>query len=97
MSGSGFRRLLPPALVALLMAGSATNAFAAGALFSGLEEKLWEIGDGLVILGAAATFVGAAWTILAWMGRLGGMATAVGILIGGIFLSQLRTFVEYLF
>ena len=83
--------------VVVLLLFWGTTAYAAGALFSGLEEKLWEIGDGLVILGAAATFVGAAWTILAWMGRLGGMSTAVGILIGGIFLSQLRVFVEYLF
>jgi hypothetical protein len=69
-----------------------------GQPLKGLGDKLAELAGSLIqSVGYGATLLGGAWAVLAWMGRLGYFSAAIGIFVGGIFLSQLESFVKFLF
>lgn len=70
----------------------------AGTAFRDFGELLWSIGKGLIdYVGKGAMLLGGAWAILAFMGRISHMSTAISIFVAGVFLANLDDLVTYVF
>ena len=92
---SPFATRLATVSAAAFVAMSSSPALAAIGGLDGITRKLDEINSWLIALGSVFAVTGFIWGVLAYIGRLGGFASAVTTLFAGLAVANAKEIVGF--